>query len=233
MTRGEVHLWRVHLDIPSAAVARVYTALSVDERDRTSRLAFERDQRRFIVAHGALRDVLARYLEVTPSRVGFAHNAAGKPALDPMFGSSLRFNLSHSGALALIAIAMDADVGVDVECVRAHRDYSEIARWFFSVAEAEYLASVPYAQHAEAFIRCWTRKEAFLKARGDGGVTAWDGLPLTFTTGAAEDPVEVQSTAQGCWSIHTLRPAAGYIGALAIEGCDWRVTELRWEMPRD
>jgi 4'-phosphopantetheinyl transferase len=231
--RGEVHIWRVHMDIPSAMAARVYTVLSEDERERLARLASERDQQRFIVAHGALRDVLARYLEVTPSRVEYVHNPSGKPALDPGFGSPLRFNLSHSGALALIAIAMDADVGVDVECVRAHRDYSEIARWFFSATEAEYLASVPYAEHAEAFIRCWTLKEAFLKARGDGLTAVLDGLPLTFTTGAAEDAVELQSPASGRWSIHTLRPAPGYIGALAVEGGDWRVTESKWEMPRD
>lgn len=231
--RDDVHVWCVHLDVPLGAAARVYTALSDDERDRASRLAFDREQRRFIVAHGALRDVLARYLEVTPARIAFVHNASGKPALHPGFGTRLRFNFSHSGALALIAIAMDAEVGVDVECARAHRDYAGIARWFFSAAEAEHLASVPRAQHAQAFIRCWTRKEAFVKARGDGRAAAMDGPPLPFASGRADRPIQVCPTASECWSIHTLRPAAGYIGALAIEGFGWRVTESRWEMPRD
>src|SRR5207249_9687258 len=115
----------------------------------------------FIAAHGVLRELLGRYLQTEPGRIRYVHNAFGKPDLSAEFGGRLRFNLSHSAGVALIAIATDADIGVDLECIRAESDAVEIARRFFSTAEADQLSSLPSHLYAEAFISCWTKKEAY------------------------------------------------------------------------
>jgi 4'-phosphopantetheinyl transferase len=206
----EVHSWCVGLDASPEAYARLYATLARDERRRSARLRFERDRRRFVVAHGVLRELLGRYLRTPPGRIRFAYNAFGKPALSPEFGSRLKFNLSHSADLALIAIAADADIGVDVEYIRAQPDYAEIARHFFSAAEADRLNRLPSHLHAQAFLRCWTKKEAYVKACGEGL-----GIP--------------QSAPARRWSLYTLRPAPGYIGALAVEGNGWRLTHRHWQ----
>ena len=115
----EVHSWCVALDVPTAASAAFYATLTEDERQRSARLTFERDRQRFIVAHGMLRQLLGRYLRTPPGHLRFAYNAFGKPELAPEFGTRLRFNLSHSADVALIAVAVDADIGVDLEYVHA------------------------------------------------------------------------------------------------------------------
>jgi 4'-phosphopantetheinyl transferase len=202
----EVHSWCVGLDVSPEAYARLHATLADDERRRTARLRFERDRRRFVVAHGVLRELLARYLRTPPGQIRFVYNAFGKPALSPEFGSRLKFNLSHSADLALIAIAADADIGVDVEYIRAQPDYAEIARHFFSAAEVDRLNRLPSHLHARAFLRCWTKKEAYVKACGEG-------LAMPHGPPARR------------WSLFTLQPAPGYIGALAVEGRGWRLTQ--------
>jgi len=210
----EVHSWCVRLDVPPETSAGLYGTLSHDERNRSTRLRFERDRQRFVVAHGVLRELLGRYLRTTPGHIRFVYNAFGKPALSPEFGSRLKFNLSHSADLALIAIAADADIGVDLEYIRARPDYGEIARHFFSTGDVERLNRLPSHLHAQAFLSCWTKKEAYVKACGEG-------LAMLLTSVAV--PLNRR------WSLYTLQPAPGYIGALAVEGRGWRVTERTWQ----
>jgi 4'-phosphopantetheinyl transferase len=140
----EVHSWCVHLDVPPDGLYRV---LADDERARSARFRFERDRRRYIVAHGVLRRLLGRYLGVRPEELRFERNGFGKPALTPAFDGRLRFNLSHSADVALVAVASDAEVGVDVERVRALPE----------------LADDP-----QTFLDGWTRNEACVKAMGRG-----------------------------------------------------------------
>jgi 4'-phosphopantetheinyl transferase len=142
------------------------------------------------------------------------YNPFGKPALSPEFGSRLTFNVSHSGDLALIAIATDSDIGVDLECIREQPDYVEIARRFFSAGEVDQLHRLPSHLHAQAFLSCWTRKEAYAKACGEG-------LALLFAAGDIT-PAD--------WSLYTLLPAPGYVGALVIRGSGWHLTQWRWQM---
>lgn len=213
----EAHCWCASLDLPPAASARLYATLSADERSRSARFRFERDRERFIVAHGVLRELLGCYLQTRPGRITYVYNAFGKPDLGPEFGGRLKFSLSHSAGLALIAIAAHCNVGVDLEYVRAQSDYAEIARCFFSAAEADQLVTLPEPLYAEAFISCWTKKEAYLKARGDGLT-----IPL--------NSFSVDIVAAKRWCFHKLQPAPGYVGALAVQGGGRRLSRLQWTM---
>ena len=212
---GEVHLWTVGLGVPRETVARLLATLSLEERERAARHHFDHERRRFIIARGVLRGVLAHYLGTSPSQIGLVRNASGRSTLGPEWAGRLRFSLTHSADLTLVAIAANADVGVDVERVRVHRDWAEIAHVYFSTAEREHLASLPNHRRAVAFIRCWTKNEAFRKALGDS-------MASPHPAGSSE-LAEARS-----WSIHTLRPAPGYIGALAIEGSGWRLRYRHW-----
>ncbi len=230
-TPGEVHVWCVALEVPPEATAALNETLGEGERLRSARRHSARERQRFIVAHGALRELLGGYLGVEPGAVRFVHNAFGKPALSPAFGSRLRFNLSHSAGLALIAVAVDADVGIDVECVRWHRDYDEIARHFFSAAELAQLEALEGDLRARAFFACWTKKEAYVKACGEGLTTplASFSVPLATVAGALPDGSS-DGTAVGRWALYALHPAPGYVGALAIRGAGWRLTQRTWQM---
>ncbi len=231
----EVHSWCARLDVPAETAARLYETLGPDERARCARFRFERDRQRFIVARGVLRELLALYFQTDPDRVSFVYSAFGKPDLGPEFGDRLKFNLSHSAELALIAVAVDSDVGVDLEYVRTEVECDEIARSFFSAAEADQITALPSDLRAEAFFGCWTKKEAYLKSRGESLATALNTLAVPLTTGSADHSSDVCVATNGGdaakhWSLFTLRPAPGYIGALAVEGMGWRVSQRQWEM---
>jgi 4'-phosphopantetheinyl transferase len=234
LASDEVHSWCASLDVPPETSARLYETLTPDERARSARFQFEHDQQRFIVARGVLRDLLGRYLQTPPSQIRFVYNPFGKPELGPEFANRLKFNLSHSGRLALIAIATASDVGVDLEYIRAESDYVDIARRFFSPAEVDYLIALPSHLYAESFFSCWTKKEAYLKACGEGLGIPLNSFSVPLTTNPAHAPehLEVTSTdldAARRWSLYTLRPAPGYAGALAIEGTGWRLREWQWK----
>ncbi len=235
LASDEVHTWCVSLDVPPETSARLYAALTPDERTRSARFQFERDQQRFIVARGVLRDLLGRYLQTQPGQISFVYNAFGKPDLSPEFGNRLKFNLSHSAGLALIAIATASNVGVDLEYIRAQSDYA-IARRFFSTAEVDYLSALPSHIYAEAFFSCWTKKEAYLKACGEGLAVPLNNFSVPLTTDPAHAPVDLYVASKDIvpakrWSLYALRPAPGYTGALVIEGTGWRLRQWQWKMP--
>src|SRR5262245_31572463 len=233
LASDEVHSWCARLDVSPETSARLSTTLSSDERTRSTRFQFERDRERFIVAHGVLRDLLGGYLGIPPGRISYAYNAFGKPELSSECGHRLRFNLSHSAGLALIVIAHDAHVGVDLEYIRAHPDHVEIARHFFSAAEADQLTTLPNHLYTEAFFGCWTKKEAYLKGCGQGLAIPLTSFSVPLTTDPEHSPVDFQLASHEFvptrgWSFYTLHPAPGYLGAVAIEGSGWRLSERQW-----
>ena len=237
LASDEVHSWCASLDVPPETSTRLYATLTPDERTRGARFQFERDQQRFIVARGVLRDLLGRYLQVEPGKISFVCNVFGKPDLGPEFANRLKFNLSHSAGLALIAIATASNVGVDLEYIRAQSDYADIARHFFSAAEVDHLSALPGHLYAEAFFSCWTKKEACLKACGEGLAIPLNSFSVPLTTDTAHTPVELSVASKDIvaarrWSLYTLRPAPGYAGALAIEGTGWRLRQWQWKMPQ-
>jgi 4'-phosphopantetheinyl transferase len=237
LASDEVHIWCASLDVPPETSACLYATLTPDERSRSARFEFERDQQRFIVARGVLRDLLGRYVQTQPSQINFVYNPFGKPDLSPEFGNRLTFNLSHSAGLALIAIASASNVGADVEYIRARSDYADIARHFFSAAEVDHLIALPSHLYAEAFFSCWTKKEAYLKACGEGLAIPLNSFSVPLTTDRAHAPVDLYVASKDIvpakrWSLYTLRPAPGYAGALAIEGSGWRLNQWQWRMPQ-
>jgi 4'-phosphopantetheinyl transferase len=211
---GEVHTWSVRLDVPPEVIEDLGAMLSPDERNRSERLRFDRDRERFVAAHGILRVLLGRYVGARPADLGFDRNEFGKPKLVSEFGNRLRFNLSHSADLVLVAVAADFEVGVDVELVSPGEDYFEIAQRFFARDELEFLTREPDSLDAGSFLGIWTQKEAYLKARGEG----FEIPPASFSV----------LDLGGAWTLHAFQPASGYVGALAFEGKDRRIVHHSW-----
>jgi 4'-phosphopantetheinyl transferase len=214
-----VHVWRATLAWPGAAAHRLEQCLSADERDKMQRFRFERDRRRYLVGRGLLRSLLGRYLDVAPQDLRFETTAAGKPHLASGQGQ-LQFNLAHSGEYVLIAIADGRAVGIDVEAIRDDFDIGEIAVHFFSLDERRDLEMLTGRARIEAFFECWTRKEAYVKARGEGLSLPLDQFDVSLRPGeparliaTRPDPAEAKR-----WQLSGLDVADGYKAALVVEG---------------
>ncbi|HZP17425.1 MAG TPA: 4'-phosphopantetheinyl transferase superfamily protein [Terriglobales bacterium] len=217
---GDVHLWHGEPQQHPDAIAQMARVLSEDERSRMSRFRFQRDQNDFAFARAMLRNVLASYLGTDGKSVRFTYSERGKPALaEPWTGSELRFNLSHTRGAVLLAVCAGREIGVDVEYVREDFEIEDIAGSFFSAGEREALMKIASGRpRAEAFFRCWTRKEAWIKARGDGL-----SFPLkSFDVSIAAEDDEVAlvtrpraNEAQG-WCIRNVPVARAYAAAAAV-----------------
>lgn len=202
LTPGEVHVWRCDLEQPAGPYEQFWRTLDDDERARANRFHFEKHRRHFVVGRGVLRQLLGRYLETRPEEVRFLYGPQGKPALDGEHReSSLRFNASHSGELAVYAFMLDCEVGIDVELIKDDFATEEIAERFFSAGEIKALSALPMPEKAAAFFETWTRKEAYIKAIGSGL-----SHPL--------DQFDVTEEIPG-WSILDLDAGTGYRAALA------------------
>lgn len=228
----EVHVWRVHLARTASEVESLRSWLAPDEIERAERFHFTRDRASFIIAHAMLRTILAVYLKLNPAQLRFTSSAYGKPALfDEDNATELRFNLSHSHELALYVVARKREVGIDVEHIRADFAQEEIADRFFSSTEQAALRALSSDERIASFFHCWTRKEAYIKARGEGLSFPLERFDVSInpcderaTLNVHEAPDE---TAR--WSLQSLMPDTGYAAAIAVEGHDWN---LRcWESP--
>ena len=215
----EVHIWRAKLDAPWSWTFD--EALTLEDRARADRFRFESDRRRFCVARASLRLILARYLKAKPGRLQIDAGEYGKPFFaDAKVTQGLRFNLSHSHELALIAVSRDREVGVDVEYIRRDFVTDEVATHFFSPAEVAEFRAVPSALRTQAFFNCWTRKEAYIKARGEGLYCPLDQFDVSLAPNAPAAllnsrvaPGEVER-----WRLEDLMPQTGYAASVAIEG---------------
>jgi 4'-phosphopantetheinyl transferase len=225
-----VHVWRVSSAVDEKQLGSLTQILSSDEKKRSAAFHFEVDRRRFVIAHGSLRLLLAAYLRVEPESLTLVPDSHGKPRLAVPAGRNLRFNLSHSGEMALHAFCTGREVGVDVEKIRNNVDELAIARQVFTHDEVSQLEALPGNERAAAFFNAWTRMEALAKASGLG-------LSLIPRKGISLPPeIEETSTvkAKDCsgreavWQIVSLRPGLGYKGAVAAEGADWKIECMEW-----
>ncbi len=227
----EVHVWSAELDQTVSRVDNLQQTLDRSERARAERFCFRRDRNHFIVAHGLSRVILSRYLNIEPGDLRFCYNPYGKPTLAKEFeGDRLRFNLSHSHSLVLYAVTRAREIGIDIEYVRPDLAYEQIAERFFSPREVAALHTVPINHQLKAFFNCWTRKEAYIKARGEGLSLPLDRFAVSL---APEEPAALLNIVgdpheTSRWSLRELDLAPGYVAALAVEGHDWRLKCWQW-----
>ena len=227
----EVHLWLVDLALSAEYVRRLAGYLSVDEQTRAARFHFSRDRDQFIIAHAVLRLLLARYCQLEAAQVRFVVNAYGKPALAQSGELPiLHFNLSHSHGYALIALTWLCEHGVDIEYMRSNVEHTELATHFFSPRENAVLRALPEELQADGFFHAWTRKEAYIKARGKGLSLPLDQFDVSLHPDEAAALLEVRDAELDVttWSMYALSMPAGYKAALALPARNVSLRCWRW-----
>jgi len=226
---NQVDVWRADLELGSPDLYHLQKTLSPDELDRAARFHFPKDQQRFIAARGVLRDILARYLGRSPAELHFSYGPFGKPSLaSDCAADSLQFNLSRSGSIALYAVARQREVGIDLERIQPELAEEKIAEEFFSRNEVIKLRSLPSSARLQAFFNCWTRKEAYVKARGAGLQIPLDSFDVSL---APDEQAAFLSEGEFGWSLRALLLDPDYAAAIAAEGKDWQLRLWQWQIP--
>jgi 4'-phosphopantetheinyl transferase len=225
----QAHIWCAVVPDFEGQLPTYGAILSFAERARAERFRFPKDRNHYIIRHGILRLLLSRYLGKRPAEIEFQYGPRGKPQItgDP---AQFHFNDSHSGDLALYAFTSVCPIGADIECVRPIPEFEDIATRYFSPREVGMMRALSPEKRMEAFYACWTRKEAFLKATGEGIGTSLAEVEVTLAPGEDAEvlrvPGELQEGAE--WKLRALSPASGYLGAIAFQGaidsvCSWTV----------
>ena len=232
LTPEALHVWRIPLNQSEDVICALEEHLSIDELRRADRYHRQLDRCRYVVAHGAMRELLADYTAQTPRDVSFGHKAAGKPFLrDDRGDQRLRFNLSHAGEWAVLGIALSTEVGIDIEQIDSNVSFEAVAERFFSRSEFEALREVPSEQRTVAFFTAWTRKEAYVKARGEGIASRLGGFSISIAP--EQIPIlltdSIDARAALHWRIYDLDIAPGYAAAIAAEGAKHRFRTMRWQ----
>ena len=223
---GEVHVWRASLECEPAILRRLQTILCASEIARAARFHFSRDRNHFVVGRGILRALLGAYLSKSPESLIFNYGPQDKPSLETRDGSSpVNFNLSHSHGLVVYAFALGREVGIDLELIRPEFAGDDIAERYFSPRELTKLRSLPQALRAEGFYNCWTRKEAYVKARGEGLQIPLHGFDVSLTPG---EPDELQSPDRSHWALRSFKPAPGFVAAVVAAGKEWKLCKWEW-----
>ncbi len=218
LPEDQIQVWQAVLPQTEEEAGPFLPLLSPDEAERASRFLVSRPRAAFAGARGTLRLLLSRYLEIPPQELRFCYSAQGKPFLED---NALCFNLSHSQGLALYAFSRRGPLGIDVEHLRPKVASAQIARRFFAPQEVAALDLIEPDRHTEAFFTCWTRKEAYLKARGEGLSLGLDSFAVSLG-----EPAALVHSDQGTdecrrWRLCALHPQPGYVGALCAPAGDW------------
>jgi 4'-phosphopantetheinyl transferase len=232
----KIHVWRAYLDCGDTALRRFEASLATDEKARAQRFVFQPDRNGFIATRGILRELLGRYLNRSPADIEFDYGPQGKPTLRTESPAErVEFNVSHSHGMALLAFALGRHVGVDVELIRPDFADQKIAERYFSPQEVAELRGLPPALQDEGFFLCWTRKEAYIKARGEGLQVPLTSFTVSLTPG---EPELLQAADSFRWSLRSVRPDPRYAGAVVAEGNgnsedkDWQLRGWEWQ-PQD
>jgi len=215
----EVHVWAASLDLSPQRLEMLEKSLSAEEGHRAARFRFDLHRHRFIAGRGLMRQILSRYLNSAPGDLEFSYGPHGKPLLAGRWvGCALHFNLAHSEGLGLFAVTSHDSVGIDVERIRAMDDAEELVERFFSLTEASAFRNLPASERPLAFFNLWTRKEAWLKATGEGIGNALHRVEVSFLPGtpARLERLPADLGDPLVWSLHDLAPAAHFAAALAV-----------------
>jgi 4'-phosphopantetheinyl transferase len=226
---GQVHLWAAATNDFTSQVRQLGLLLSPAEQAAAGKFRYVRDRNRYLVRRGLLRLLLGRYLPLPPSAIEFQLGPYGKPELRAGAAAPLFFNASHSADIAVCAITSACPIGVDIERTRKIPDILKIARRYFRPRETETLLALPADARLQAFYACWTRKEAFLKATGEGIA---ESLPKIEVTLAPQDPPAVVSLfgkprASEQWQLQPFSPAPGYVGCVAYHHAPLALSQWR------
>jgi 4'-phosphopantetheinyl transferase len=227
----EAHVWRAALDQPADMIAKLAPLLSKDESQKAMRYYRPADRDRFIVGRGILRKIISAYLALPPGQLRFTYNEYGKPAVsDDQNDRALNFNLSHSADLILYAVTRGRLVGIDIEYIREDFATLEIAEHFFSKDEVTALKSLPMDQRTIGFFNCWSRKEAFIKAKGMGVSYPLDRFAVSLAPGEPPSLLKVDDDEREVarWKVYELKPGAGYAAAMIATAPPVTLKQLHW-----
>jgi 4'-phosphopantetheinyl transferase len=216
LSKDEVHVWRASIDVSSEVQTALASSLDTEEQKRASQFVFDRDRNHFVAARGILRKLLSGYLQTPPEKLRFSAGPHGKPALDSVMGrADLRFNLSHSSGLMLLAVALEREVGIDVEKIESAFPIESTAASIFSARErAEFENRLPRHKQREFFQR-WTCKEAYVKARGEGLQIPLTSFEVSLLPG---EPPQLRSQDRSQWDLLSFFPRDDFAAALVVEG---------------
>ena len=224
-----IHVWYCDFDFNREKLNYYSSLLSKNEKEKASRFKFKKDEDCYIITRGILRLLLASYLKLEAKDIIFEYTSFGKPYLT--FDSLLKFNVSHSGSMAAFAFFKGTEIGVDIEKVKKDFDVLELAQNFFSATEIVALESQPKEELPKAFFRCWTRKEAFIKAEGSGLSFPLDKFAVTLDDDIEAELLETQwnPAEKNEWQLFSFIPAKGYLGALAVANTSAKISYHNWD----
>jgi 4'-phosphopantetheinyl transferase len=221
---NELHVWRASLDLSSDVRERLQSTLNSDEKTRVERLLIEKAREHFVAARGILRELLGAYLGVDAREIAFRYGPEGKPSLSPEHNSKVSFNVSHSNGMGMFVFANDQEIGADIEYVKTDFRGMEIASRFFSEKESAALAKLPLEERDEAFFGCWTKKEAYVKAHGQGL-----SIPLdSFTVEFSKSKQVLRDEGGARWSCYALEVGPRFAAAVVAAGENWSVKSWEW-----
>jgi 4'-phosphopantetheinyl transferase len=227
---GQVHLWCARLDVVPALEAHFYSCLSADERSRADRFHFATDRSRFVVSRGVLRELLGSYLRLAPASVVISKDERDKPFVpsnrEPNLRGRLRFNASHSESLAVFAFAEGFELGIDIEYIQRALDFEAVAESHFTESEKAQLGHLAPAARREAFFLGWTRKEAYLKATGEGLRVSLDSVEVPLK--AEPGPILLKNRVFPVCTVYPLIPSPDFVGAIAAEGTGHDLRCWKW-----
>ena len=226
----DAHIWRADLEVDEGIQSSFLKLLTPDEKNRAQKFHFAKDKRNFIAARGILRFLIGKYLEMNPAEISFQYSQFGKPSIAS--NNSLKFNISHSQNIALFAFTKKLNIGIDVEFVNPKIEAKDIAANFFSTNEVLNLLALPEELQTLGFFNCWTRKEAFIKAVGEGLSFPLDKFEVSLDP---DKPAKLLAThwepkAVSKWSMYSMLPETNFVGCLAIEGQVDQVNFWNWQM---
>ena len=230
LSREDVHVWTANLDQAKSVAQSFLSILAPDELIRAKKYSFAEHRERFVIARGVLRKLLSRYAGVEPEQLRFCYGPQGKPVLAQRGSDQLCFSVSHSHRLAIYAVTLNRQIGVDVEYLREDLASMEMAERFFATRESETIAALPAELRTVGFFNCWTRKEAYIKAQGSGLSLPLDQFEVSLAPGEPatilwlEDELEQSRN----WTLKELALFQGYIGAVAVGGAGWQLTCWDW-----
>lgn len=230
ISSGEVHVWYAYLDVAHGKDNHQATLLSADERDRASRFVFKQDNARYTATRGILRRLLGGYLQADPAEIRFSYGTCGKPELAGSLSGQLRFNLSHAGNWAIYAISQNHTVGIDMEPLTQNLPWQQLTPLVFSANEQAEFAEIPLAEKTAAFLRGWTRKEAYVKGCGQGLSLSLDSFDVPLGTLDERRPVAMPNDRNRTadWWLCPINPIPNFAAALAVHGAPDRIGLNHW-----